>query len=105
MQAGIYTKAVHRAVQARLQKRLDHLLGRRIGMQIHRYVQCLARLIDGPVALRVVILAQRMTVEDHGLETQLFDTALYLAHGAVGIVRRHRYHAGVTIRMRVDGCR
>ena len=64
---GLDRESESRAVQSALEKRLDHLRRRRIGMQINRDIQRFGRFEDLPEFGIVQVLAARMGVDDRAL--------------------------------------
>ena len=94
VQAGLDAEAVDGAVQPRFLKRLQHVGGQRIGVQVDRRVVRFGGGEDVPELRVGQVLALGVRVDDHGMDAQLRDTAFDLLGRSSRVLRRHRQHAG-----------
>jgi hypothetical protein len=88
VQCGFDRKAEHGAVEPARHERLDHVVRRRVRVDVDGHVERLGRREDLPEFLVVEVLALRVRVHDRALEPEFAHAALELLGGGRGILWR-----------------
>ncbi len=103
MQGGFHGEAEHGAIEAACHERLDHVVRRRVRVNVDRHVERCGGREDVPELLVVEVLALRVRVDDGAFEAERPNAALELLRGRCGILWRDGREARVARRMSGDG--